>query len=290
MTTFDSVAVIGLGLIGGSVARDLSALGKHVVAFDADETHLAAAVRTNVVSRVMDASLDGVRDVDVVVIATPVDVAVDLLRRVGPSAKRAKLITDVGSTKGRIVEMAKSLGLGERFVGSHPMAGDHRSGWDASRTGLFVDAPVYLCGSREATTSSYELAETFWRRLGARPERMAADQHDLKLAWTSHLPHMVSMSLGLALARAGVDRGYLGPGGRDVTRLAGSSPDMWTAIALENAAALDGALKRIEQEMAALRDAIKRADRDDLHRRLAAARLWFNEASATSSTGNGVDG
>ena len=123
------------------------------------------------------------------------------------------------------------------------MAGDHRSGWHASRAGLFTDAPVYLCPPRDATADSMQLARMFWIELGARPEPMSAEQHDLKLAWTSHLPHMVSTALALALARTGVDRIYLGPGGRDVTRLAGSSPEMWTAIALENASAIEGALR-----------------------------------------------
>jgi prephenate dehydrogenase len=111
---------------------------------------------------------------------------------------------------------------------------------------------------------------------------MAADQHDLELAWTSHLPHMGSASLALALARAGVGRDYLGPGGRDVTRLAGSSPEMWTAIALDNAEALEAAMQEAEREIASLRAAIKRADRQELKELLAEARKW-----AETGSGNG---
>jgi prephenate dehydrogenase len=196
---------------------------------------------------------------------------------------------DVGSTKVRIVESAQKLGLGSRFIGAHPMAGDHRSGWHASRAGLFTDAPVYLCPPRDATADSMQLARMFWLDLGARPERMSAEQHDLKLAWTSHLPHMVSAALALALARTGVDRIYLGPGGRDVTRLAGSSPEMWTAIALENAAAIEGALRQTEREIATLRDSIKRADQEDLRRRFEAARLWY-EGSGKKEDGSVVVG
>ena len=278
MTTVEHVAIVGLGLVGGSLARDLAALGTRVSAYDADATHLASAIRTNVVSSALDETLTGIGAADVVVIATPVDAALDILRRIAPALGRVPLITDVGSTKTRIVEAARTLGLAERFVGSHPMAGDHRSGWEASRTGLFVDAPVYLCANREATADALELASAFWRRVGARPERMAAEQHDLKLAWTSHLPHMVSVALALSLARARVGRDYLGPGGRDVTRLAGSSAEMWAAIAQENAAALDAALRRVERELATLRSAIKRADPEDLRARLAAARAWFDES------------
>jgi prephenate dehydrogenase len=278
MTTgFDHVAIVGLGLIGGSLARDLSALGVRVSAYDSDATQLAAAVRTNVIASALDDTLDGIQHADVVVIATPVDAAVEILRRIAVTVARVPLITDVGSTKARIVEAARTLGLAERFVGAHPMAGDHRSGFEASRAGLFVDAPVYLCANREAMADAIELAASLWKRVNARPERMAAEQHDLKLAWTSHLPHMVSTALALSLARARVHRAFLGPGGRDVTRLAGSSPDMWTAIAIENAPALEAALSRMERELATLRASIKRADQEDLRARFEAARTWFDE-------------
>jgi prephenate dehydrogenase len=275
MTTFESVAIIGLGLIGGSIARDLAALGVEVRAYDADATRLAAAIRANVVTTAMDASFDDVRGVDAVIIAIPVDAAIDALRRVAPHARGVKLITDVGSTNTRIVDVASELSLGDRFVGGHPMTGDHRSGWDASRPGLFRNATVYLCPTHESAGDAVNAARALWHSLGARPECMSAAQHDLRLAWTSHLPHMVSTSLALTLAQAGVDRVLLGPGGRDTTRLAGSSPEMWTAIALENAPEIAGALKQAEREMADLRASLERGDPDELRARFENARAWF---------------
>src|SRR5262249_41779321 len=118
MTPFDSVAIIGLGLIGGSVARDLAALGVRVVAYDPDETRIASAIRAAVVSKALDERLEGVGDADVIVLATPVDDAIDILRRIATKATRAKLITDVGSTKARIVETAHAAGIGDKFVGA----------------------------------------------------------------------------------------------------------------------------------------------------------------------------
>jgi prephenate dehydrogenase len=290
MTVFDRAAVVGLGLVGGSVARDLAARGVHVTAFDPDATQLAAAIRTNVIRSALDETLSGVRDAEVVIIATPVDVAVGVLRRVAPYVRRTRLIMDVGSTKTRIVHSAQALGLGNRFIGAHPMAGDHRSGWHASRAGLFMDAPVYLCPPRDATADSLQLARMFWLELGARPERMSAEQHDLKLAWTSHLPHMISTALALALARTGVSRIYLGPGGRDVTRLAGSSPEMWTAIALENADAIEGALQQTEREIVTLRASLKRADLEDLRARFRAAKRWWEEGEGRGKREEGRGG
>jgi prephenate dehydrogenase len=273
---FRSAAIVGLGLIGGSLARDLAQRGIPVRAYDADPHHLGSALRDGFVTEPLDATLSGVCDTDVVIVAVPVDAATEVLRRIAPYAAQARLITDVGSTKSRIVALAGELGLGSRFVGSHPLAGDHRSGWDASRTGLFSNARVYICPPSDASGAVVDLAADFWRRLGASPAVLTADDHDRQLAWTSHLPHMVSTALALALAHTGVERGDLGPGGRDVTRLAGGSPEVWTAIARENAMALDAALAATERELAAIRGALNGADPTELRQRFAAARAWFD--------------
>jgi prephenate dehydrogenase len=270
-----SVAVVGLGLIGGSIAKDLAARGVEVEAYDPDAASLDDAVRSGVVSCKLDAALTTSR-ADVVVIATPVDAAVDVLRALAKGSRRATLITDVGSTKGRIVAEAAALGLSDRFVGSHPMAGDHRSGWPAARPGLFSGARVYLCAPERTPAELVARADAFWRALDAHPMTIDATAHDRTLAWTSHLPHLVSAALALALDRAGVGRDELGPGGRDTTRLAGSSPEMWSAIAVENAAAIDAALAAAEQEVASFRRLLSRADAGELHSKFAAARAWFD--------------
>ncbi len=106
--------------------------------------------------------------------------------------------------------------------------------------------------------------------------RIDASAHDRTLAWTSHLPHVVSAALALALGEAGVGRDELGPGGRDITRLAGSSPEMWSAIAAENAPAIDAALAAAEREVASFRRLLSRADAGELHSKFAAARAWFD--------------
>jgi len=280
---FSSAAVIGLGLIGGSVARDLAANGVKVLAYDADAAHLDAAVRDGVVSVRLDDTFAGVRGVQLVVIAVPVDAALDVLRRIAPQAAGARLITDVGSTKARIVELAQDLGLAGSFVGSHPMAGDHRSGWAASRAGLFVDAPMYLCAPRDGSPHAMMLAENFWRALGARTIEMDADAHDKWLAWTSHLPHMIAVVLGLTLGEGGVGRDDLGPGGRDMTRIAGSSPEMWTAIGMDNALEIARSLAVAEREIARLRGALKDRDAAALREMFAAARTWFDGRASLSS-------
>jgi len=281
---FKNAAVIGLGLIGGSVARDLAAMGLRVSAFDADVAQLNAAMRDGVVHTRLNQSLDGLETADLVVIAVPVDEALSVLRLGATRLKKTALITDVGSTKARIVALATELGVGERFVGAHPMAGDHRSGWSASRAGLFVNAPLYLCPAADTVPQAMTLADTLWRTLGARPIEMDAMVHDERLAWTSHLPHMIAVVLGLTLGEGGVTRDDLGPGGRDMTRIAGSSPDMWTAIAVDNSESIEAALAVAEREITALRAEISRRDSPALHARFTAARSWFSHAPPTKET------
>jgi prephenate dehydrogenase len=279
MSVCESAAIIGLGLIGGSLARDFASKGIRVRAYDANADELSAAMRDGVVHERLDASLAGVDGAEVIVIAVPVDAAIVVLRRLAPHAERARLITDVGSTKARIVATASEVGLGDRFVGSHPMAGGHRSGWDASCTNLFDAARVYLCPTSDVTADAMHLARELWQSLGARPTCSTPEEHDRALAWTSHLPHIVSTAAALTLSRAGIGRDELGPGGRDVTRLAGSSPDVWTAIARDNAPAIEAALRAAEAELAAFREALAAQSSGDVRDRFAIARAWF-QASA----------
>ena len=271
---FRTASIVGLGLIGGSLARDLAARGVRVRAYDTDERQLDDAVHAGIINGRIGPGFEDIA-ADLVVIAVPVDAAADVLRRAAPFAGGARLITDVGSTKAGIVEVAHLLGLRQRFVGSHPMAGDHRSGWPASRSGLFADARVYPCPVRGAPTEGLDLACRLWTGLGALPEHIDASEHDRRLAWSSHLPHVAAVSIAIAMAEAGISRGDLGPGGRDMTRLAGSSPEVWTAIALENAAAIDAALAGAEREIASFRQALTHGDAGELRRRLVAARNWF---------------
>jgi prephenate dehydrogenase len=208
------------------------------------------------------------------VLAVPVSEARALLEAARPHLARARLITDVGSTKRGIVRAAAELGLGERFVGAHPLAGDHRSGWEASRAALFRGALVYLTPSDESSTDAVALARSLWSALGAHVEHLDAATHDARLAWTSHLPQAASTALALALGDAGHARDALGPGGHDATRLAASDPAMWAAIAAENADALGPALGALERRLAELRAAAERGDTVGLRRMFEAARRW----------------
>jgi prephenate dehydrogenase len=140
---------------------------------------------------------------------------------------------------------------------------------------LFDGARVYLCPAPGATEDALALARGFWETLGGRPVCIDAGEHDRTLAWTSHLPHVASTAVALALARFGFSRHDLGPGGRDITRLAGSSPAMLTAISREYANEIDAALAAAEDEIAGFRRALATSDGDALRERFVAARDWF---------------
>jgi prephenate dehydrogenase len=235
----------------------------------------------------------GVEEAGVVVVATPVRAAIPMVRWLAGAARGDAIITDVGSTKRSIVEAAGAAGLGWRFVGGHPMAGDHRSGWAASRQGLFIGAPVWLCAGEAVADPFHEhhgggamaLVEALWEEVGARPRRIDAAAHDHMVAWSSHLPQLVATALGCALDGAGVDRARLGPGGRDTTRLAGSDPTVWSDILMENADAIEPALDTLIEELIRLRGHIGGLDDASLGAALEAARRWATGVTDSAPLG-----
>lgn len=284
-----TVAVIGLGLIGGSVARDLAALGVRVVGHDRDAATVRAARRAGVIDAALGEALEGVETADVVIVAAPVDEAPRIVAALAGRALAARLVTDVGSTKRGVVAAAEAHGLGARFVGAHPLAGDHRWGWAASRRDLFAGARVYLCPAAGAAAEAVALAGSLWRLLGAAPVSGDAADHDALLAWSSHLPQLAATALALTLREAGVDRAQLGPGGRDTTRLAGSSPALWTAIARDNAPALAAAVAQLEHQLGELRAALLGDDAVRVQARLAAAHAWFAADEPLPATAPAAD-
>lgn len=281
MTEIRSAAVIGLGLIGGSLARELTSLGVRVLGGDRDTDAVRAALRDGEIRAALGPRLDGIGDADVLVLAVPVGVAADVLRSIRPQLGGVRLITDVGSTKRSIGEAAEALGIGDRFVGSHPLAGDHRSGWAASRRGLFQGARVCLSPGPSTNPGALTLARKLWMAVGAEPEVVDSAEHDRRLAWSSHLPQTLASALARSLDCAGVSAAELGPGGSDMTRLAGSSAEMWTSIALDNRQNLLAALAAAEAELGVLRTALVAGDEARVHRFFTAAAEWRQGVSRT---------
>jgi prephenate dehydrogenase len=248
--------IIGLGLMGGSLARDLAALGVRLVVADVRPEVMAAALDEGIAVAATGNDLSGAGDVDLVVIATPVDEAREIMDRLAPHLAPETIVSDLGSTKLSISRQAEAVGIGDRFVGSHPLTGDHRSGWAASRKGLFDDAHVFVCPTSSTRADIVKRMEGLWATVGARTEVVNPEDHDRRMAWVSHLPQIASSALALALRDGGFDPSDLGPGGRDVLRLAGSGPEVWGPICLDNADNVVDAIDDLQQRLSRLRSAL----------------------------------
>lgn len=183
------------------------------------------------------------------------------------------LVTDLTGVKVPVLARMRELGEARRYVGSHPMAGDHRSGFPASRAELYEGARVWLVrGDAEAALG--ERVAAFWGTVGGQPAWLGAEEHDELMAWVSHAPQLLANALAGALLERGVPAERLGPGGRDMTRLAASPPAMWAEILRVNAARVADVLEVLVRELAWLRDALDRGDVGGIQARMERTRAW----------------
>ena len=279
---FRSALVAGLGLVGGSIARDLVARGVKVIGYDRDVETLKSAEAEGIVP-----DRGSPEATDVIILAMPIAETLWLLDNVASKFTKALLVTDVCSTKASVVNAAEKAGIGSKFVGSHPVAGDHRSGWTASRRGLFKGARTYVCPAPSSDASAIALAEALWKFVGAKPERIEAQTHDREVALISHLPHVVSSALAATLAEANVPRERLGPGGRDVTRLAGADADLWTGIVVDNADAIVPALDAFQRRLERFKKSLYARDSTALRAHFSDSRDWFDREPSRDSLGGG---
>ncbi len=273
MTPPRRVAIAGLGLMGGSLAYDLTKQGVEVVGYDADADAAAAALASGAVADLADASLRQFAGAELIVLATPVTATPRLLSRLAELPGEAYL-TDVGSTKRSTIAAAASAGLSSRFVGAHPLAGDHRSGWSAARAGLYRDATVFVCPEPDTDPVAIRYVVAFWESVGGRCTVLSAVAHDERMAWVSHLPQLTASALAAALADAGYPPSELGPGGRDTTRLAASSAEVWAPICASNADLLGTALDSLIGQLQGLRADLEAGDHSRLHAFFDRARNW----------------
>lgn len=254
------LTIVGVGLLGGSVARAARARGlaREIVGVGRDRDRLAPALADGTLDRAVTELAGGVRDADLVLLALPVLATEQVLPALWPAVSAGALVTDVGSTKARIARAADALQPARpvRFVGSHPMAGSERSGYAASRADLFEGATVIVTPTEAVAPGTVKDATVFWESLGARVSVLDPDSHDRTVAAISHLPHLAAYALVDAVetdALAFAARGF-----RDTTRIAASDPDVWREIFLANRdalaaslAAYRAALDRLESLVAA---------------------------------------
>jgi prephenate dehydrogenase len=261
------LALIGVGLIGGSLARALRDAGhvREVIGYGRGLANLQRAVELGVADRVETSLSAAVRDADMVVLATPVGSMAEILSAIAPYLARDAVVTDVGSVKGTIAAAARTA-LGAKlpgFVPGHPIAGTERTGVEASFSSLFVGRRVVLTPLAETSAAAVTRVRAMWQAAGADVVSMSVEHHDAVLAATSHLPHLLAYALVDMLARLDDSReifAYAAGGFRDFTRIASSDPVMWRDISLANRDAIVSMLKKYRAEVDDLIAAVSAGD------------------------------
>jgi prephenate dehydrogenase len=272
MWEFETVAIVGIGLLGGSLGLALRERqrARHVIAVARRPETVRRALELGAADAGITDPGIGVLTADLVVLCTPVLTMPALVERFADSLKPGAVVTDVGSTKAVLCrELPLRLGPENPFVGGHPMAGSEQTGVEAARADLFVDATYLLTPTAETPNHASDRLERWVRGLGARPVRLDPEVHDRAVAGISHLPHVVAAALASAVAsETGVNRERLrqliAGGFKSTTRIAASSPEMWRDICLTNRDALLETLKEFETELALFRRALEDRDGDSL--------------------------
>ena len=263
----NKLTIIGIGLIGGSLARALRANGyvREVTGYGRSVGNLQQAVELGVIDRAEASLADAVRDADMAVLALPVGCMGEVLDQLGPVLAEHAVVTDVGSVKGSVVAAARAALKTRfaRFVPGHPLAGTEQSGVAASQADLFLQRRVILTPEAETDPAALNEVRTMWEAAGAQVATLSAADHDRILAASSHLPHMLAYCLVDMVVRHDDHRAimeYAATGFRDTTRIAGSDPVMWRDICLANRDALLDALRQYVDDLGALTAAIEKGD------------------------------
>jgi 3-phosphoshikimate 1-carboxyvinyltransferase len=271
----ERLAVVGIGLLGGSVAKAARAggLAREIVGIGRDHARLAPAVADGTLDRVTTDLAEGLRGADFIVLAGPVLVNESLLERAWPVADAGAVITDVGSTKAGLARAARRLSATRAlgFVGSHPMAGSEKAGYAVARVDLFRQATVIVTPIETTEPRALKTVTSFWESVGARVATLEPERHDRVVAAISHLPHLVSDALVDAVTR--FEPGafeFAARGFKDTTRIAASDPVMWQEIFTGNRDALRASLAAFRTALDALEalidDGSEAALRDELDR------------------------
>lgn len=270
----DILAVLGVGLLGGSVALAAKQLGiaNRLIGIGRNPERLQAAVEAGVIDDFLTELPERDAPWTIAVIGTPVDRVAEDVQRVAAASRPGTLITDVGSVKGSICKAVSDAGLpdGVTFVGAHPLAGSHKTGFEAARADLFDGKVTVVTPDSAADESAGSAVRSFWERLGSRVIEMSPADHDSALATTSHLPHVAASVLAEVLPDR--FRELAASGFRDTTRIAAGDPDLWVAILLENADAVNESLAAFSASFAKFQAAIEKRDAAELKKLLQLAK------------------
>lgn len=271
MTTHPNVAIIGFGLIGSSLARALRHhdVAEHLIAIDKNEEALKTAEDLNLAD-IYSKDLCAVADADIIILCSPVGTYETIAQTMKPFIKNGAVVSDVGSVKEQVEQVfQKVFGDDICHVPAHPVAGTEQSGPAAGFASLFQGRWCILTPGQATDPNAVKIIEEMWTKIGAKVEKMDAKHHDLVLAITSHVPHLIAYNIvGTASDLEAVTRSevikYSAGGFRDFTRIAASDPTMWRDVFLSNKEAVLEMLGRFSEDLTALQRAIRWGDGDAL--------------------------
>jgi len=270
-----TVAIIGIGLIGGSYGLAIRARGlaERVIGCARRRTTLDAALALGAADAVTSSVSEACRDADLVILAAPPEAIVEHLPSVGDSAPEDAIVTDAGSVKRVIVDAVQQLlKCPERFVGGHPMAGSERSGIEHASADLYCGATYLLTPTERTAPEALATVSALAEALGARVRVMSPDEHDQAVAAASHVPHLAAAALARAVIDAPGAREVHGPGLRDTTRVAAGDAVTWRQILLANAGSVEGPLRALADEIATIREALSAKDAESVEK-------WLRQAA-----------
>jgi prephenate dehydrogenase len=275
MAEYDTVAIVGVGLIGGSIGLALRErkLARRIIGVGRRQTSLDAARKIGAIDHGVTSLSGGVAEAQVLIVATPVDTIAERIVQASAAVPPDCLITDAGSTKEQIVTkvdaaLAARRG-GPRFIGSHPLAGDHRTGAEHARADMFDGRVVVITPTEATRPAAVTEASGLWQSLGANVISMAPEKHDAALAITSHLPHLVAIALASSTPSEFLP--LTASGWRDTTRIAGVDPKIWQPIFTANREHVLDALDTMSDVLGGLRESLEQGDNESLIATLEAA-------------------
>ena len=281
---FSAVALVGLGLIGSSIARAVreSLPGVRLSGYDADEA-VRERARQLALADVADMPSEAVADADLVILCVPVGAMADAARSIASALPAAAIVSDVGSAKAAVATSLRQVLPDTTIIPAHPVAGTENSGPESGFAGLFRGRWCILTPDASVDPDAVARLATFWSALGAKVEVMDAAHHDLVLAVTSHLPHLIAYTIvGTASDLEQITQGevikYSAGGFRDFTRIAASNPTMWRDIFLANRAAVLDMIGRFNTDLARLEQAIRGGDGE----------TWFDLFTRTRAIRRGI--
>ena len=276
---FERIAIIGLGLLGGSVGLAVREFlpAATTTGYDADPATRQRARERGLVAAVCESAAEAVREADLVVLCVPVGAMAAAAAELVGALRADAVISDVGSSKQSVATALEAALPGQTIIPAHPVAGTERSGPDAGFAALFQHRWCIITPPDGADPAKVAALTQFWEALGARVELMSAAHHDLVLAVTSHLPHLIAYTIvGTASDLEGVTQSevikYSAGGFRDFTRIAASDPTMWRDVFLTNKDAVLEMLQRFSEDLTALQRAIRVGDGDQLFEHFARTR------------------